>query len=232
MVRELGYLTKRYDLPRKLFQTVRGHSMCSIQRLDNMYRLAKSVEEKGLAGAVVECGVWKGGCSGVAALVLQENGYKRQLHLFDSFEGLPEPGAEDGTEAARYSDGRSGGQLRTTGKCVGTQEEVQQFLFGKLGIDRSKVTFHVGWFQETLPKDHEGVGPIALLRLDGDWYESTKVCLKFLYPQVVSGGYVILDDYGTWAGCRKAFEEYRAEERLGALVLVRIDRRGVYYVKP
>jgi hypothetical protein len=232
MVRELGYLTGRYDLPRPLFQAVRDHTMCSIQRLDNMYRLAKSLEQKGLAGAVVECGVWKGGCSGVAAAVVRDAGYKRRIHLFDSFEGLPEPSAEDGAEAAAYSDGRSGGQLKTTGKCIGTQGEVEQLLFGKLGLDRSKVAIHAGWFQDTLPKVHDEIGAIALLRLDGDWYDSTKVCLKFLYPHVVSGGYVILDDYGTWAGCRKAFEEYRTAEKLGTLPLERIDQTGVYFSKP
>lgn len=232
MVRELGYLTGRYELPRSLFQKVRGHTMCSIQRLDNMYRLAKSVEQKGLAGAVVECGVWKGGCAGVAATVVREGGYKRHIHLFDSFEGLPEPSKEDGSEAASYSGGRSGGELKTTGNCVGTQGDVQEVLFNKLGVDRSKVSFHVGWFQDTLPKDHEAIGPISLLRLDGDWYDSTKVCLKYLYPQVVSGGYIILDDYGHWEGCRKAFEEYQAAEKLGALTLVQIDYTGVYFSKP
>src|SRR5205823_1227544 len=169
--------------------------MCSIQRLDNMYRLSKSVEEKGLQGAVVECGVWKGGCVGIAASSVRNAGYRRQIHLFDSFEGLPEPSREDGAEAAVYSGGRADGKLQTTGNCVGTRGDVEDVLFNRLGIDRSKVTFHVGWFQDTLPKDHETIGPIALLRLDGDWYDSTMVCLKHLYPHVVSGGYIILDDY-------------------------------------
>ena len=98
------------------------------------------------------------------------------------------------------------------------------------GYPEEKIHLIKGKVEDTLPT----ILPerLALLRLDTDWYESTKVCLKFLYPQVVSGGYVILDDYGTWAGCRKAFEEYTTEEKLGALVLVRIDHTGVYYVKP
>jgi hypothetical protein len=232
MLRELGYLAGRYELPRLLFRTVRDHTMCSIQRLDNMYRLAKSVEQKGLVGAIVECGVWKGGCAGVAAAVVREAGYRRFVHLFDSFEGLPEPGSEDGAEAAAYSGGVSSGVLKSTGKCIGTRGEVEDLLFNKLSIDRAKVSFHVGWFQETLPKDHAAIGPISLLRLDGDWYDSTRVCLKYLYPMVVSGGYVILDDYGHWEGCRKAFEEYRTSEGLGELTLVRIDYTGVYFSKP
>jgi hypothetical protein len=231
VVRELGYLTGRFELPRSLFQSVRSHTMCSIQRLDNMYRLAKAVEEKGLRGAVVECGVWKGGCVGVAAAAVRDAGHRRDLHLFDSFQGLPEPGGEDGRAAADYSDGRAAGKLESTGKCVADVSEVQD-LFRRLGIDPARVKYHVGWFQDTLPKDHEVIGPIALLRLDGDWYDSTMVCLRTLYPQVVSGGYVILDDYGQWQGCRKAFEEYQNAEKLGALTLVRIDYTGVYFVKP
>jgi O-methyltransferase len=230
-LRELGFVFGRYALPRTLFQSVRNNTMCSIQRLDNMYRLAKSVEEKGLSGAIVECGVWKGGCAGVAASVVKEAGYKRRLHLFDSFEGLPEPTKDDGPEAKSYSGGRADGKLSTTGNCVGTQTDVKDVLFNRLSIDPAQVSFHIGWFQDTVPKDHAEVGPISLLRLDGDWYESTLICLKHLYPQVVSGGYVILDDYGHWEGCRKALEEYQKTERLGALSLVKIDYTGVYFVK-
>src|SRR5262245_45053146 len=220
--RELGYLTGRYSLPRGLFQTVRSNTMCSIQRLDNMYRLSKSVEEKDLKGAVVECGVWKGGCVGVAAAAVRDAGYRRQIHLFDSFEGLPEPTEQDGEKAAVYSGGRAGGKLQTTGNCVGTRGDVEDVRFRRLGIDRAKVSFHQGWFQDTLPKDHQSIGPISLLRLDGDWYDSTLVCLKYLYPLVVPGGYIILDDYGHWEGCRKALEEYQTTEKLGSITLVRI----------
>src|SRR5881394_3312601 len=103
VVRELGYLTGRFALPRRLFKSVRSQTMCSIQRLDNMYRLAKAVEEKSLNGAIVECGVWKGGCAGVAAAAIRDAGHRRDIHLFDSFQGLPEPGGKDGQEAADYS---------------------------------------------------------------------------------------------------------------------------------
>jgi O-methyltransferase len=232
MVREAGYLCGRFILPRSLYGRVRNHTMCSIHRLDNMYRLTQEVEEKQLSGAIVECGVWKGGCAGVAATAVRDSGYRRRIHLFDSFEGLPEPGPVDGPDAARYSGGRAEGKLQTTGQCVATVSEVQELFAGRLGIDLAHVAFHVGWFQDTVPRDHGQIGPIALLRLDGDWYDSTAVCLQYLYPRVVSGGYVIMDDYGQWQGCRKAFEEYREAEKLDGLSLVRIDYTGIYFVKP
>ncbi|HXX94758.1 MAG TPA: TylF/MycF/NovP-related O-methyltransferase, partial [Planctomycetota bacterium] len=175
---------------------------------------------------------WRGGCAGVAATVVREAGDRRRVHLFDSFEGLPEPSDKDGPEAVSYSDGRGGGRLLTTGNCVASVEDVKDLFFNRLGLDPGNVVFHVGWFQDTLPRDRDGVGPIALLRLDGDWYESTAACLRHLYPSVVSGGFVILDDYGQWQGCRRAFEEYVQAQRLGALDLKRIDYTGVYFVKP
>lgn len=232
VIREFGYWCGRFSLPRSLYRAVRDHTMCSIQRLDNMYRLARSVEESKLHGAIVECGVWKGGCVGVAAVAVRESGYRRQIHLFDSFAGLPEPGAADGAAAAAYSDGRSQGRLESTGKCVASQADVEALLFHRLGIQPSAVCIHAGWFQETLPRDHGKIGPIALLRLDGDWYDSTRVCLKYLYPHVVSGGYIILDDYGHWEGCRKALEEYWVEAGVRPQTLVQIDYTGVYFVKP
>jgi hypothetical protein len=179
----------------------------------------------------VECGVWKGGCAGFAAAAVRDAGHRRDIHLFDSFQGLPEPGGKDGPQAADYSDGRAGGKLESTGKCVASLSDVQD-LFRHLAIDPARVKYHVGWFQDTLPSVREAIGPIALLRLDGDWYDSTMVCLKNLYPLVVSGGFIILDDYGQWAGCRKAFEDYQESEKLGAIALARIDYTGVYFVKP
>ena len=196
-----------------------------------MYRLAKSVEEKGLSGAIVECGVWKGGCAGVAAAVVREGGHRRELHLFDSFQGLPEPSGNDGQEAAEYSDGRANGKLESTGKCVAAVSEVEELLFRRLAIDPTKVKIHVGWFQDTIPNAAKGIGPIAVLRLDGDWYESTSVCLKYLYPLISPGGIVILDDYNFWEGCAKATNEYRSQFSI-TTPIERIDAEAVFWRIP
>ena len=90
---------------------------------------------------------------------------------------------------------------------------------------------HQGWFQDTVPRDAAAVGPIALLRLDGDWYDSTKVCLEGLYPSVVKYGSIVVDDYGHFEGCRKAVDEFVAD--LGYPVMLHhVDYSGRYWIKP
>lgn len=229
--REWGFLTGRYAIPHGLFHQVRRHTLVGVDRLDNAYRLTLDIERRGLAGAVVECGVWRGGCAAVMAQAVKEHGYRRHVHLLDSFEGLPEPTADDGALAASAAAGRVEGKLAAIGRCVGTRADVEDLFFGRLGIDRSRVSFHVGWFQDTLPKARREIGPIALLRLDGDWYESTRVCLEQLYPQIVPGGYLILDDYGKWEGCRKAFHEYAEKNGFAEARLEPIDGVGVFLAK-
>jgi hypothetical protein len=97
--------------------------------------------------------------------------------------------------------------LLPIGASVGeSQPSVENFLVRHLGIDRSDLVFHTGWFQDTIPK--ADINDIALLRLDGDWYESTKICLENLYQKVVEGGYIIIDDYGTFSGCAQAVDEF------------------------
>ncbi|HXI69239.1 MAG TPA: TylF/MycF/NovP-related O-methyltransferase [Verrucomicrobiae bacterium] len=82
-------------------------------------------------------------------------------------------------------------------------------LTKEIGYDPGFLHFLKGWFQETMPKDSSQISQIAILRLDGDWYDSTRVCLEFLYDKVVPGGFVIIDNYGAYEGCRKAVAEFR-----------------------
>lgn len=183
-------------------------------------------------GDFVECGVWRGGSAGLMGLVLRDfdkSGH-RNLHLFDSFEGLPEPSEEDGKKAADYSGGVSSGQLKSVHQCEAGIDLVKTFLFGKLGLSRDKVHFHQGWFQDTLPLLKEEPRKIAVLRLDGDWYESTKVCLEHLYDRVAIGGAVILDDYYCWEGCQKATDEFRIARNI-LEPMVRVDEEAVYWIK-
>ena len=101
--------------------------------------------------------------------------------------------------------------LEAIGACVGSSKDiVEQFLVRRLGISADELHFHVGWFQDTVPRSATAIKEIALLRLDGDWYNSTKVCLEGLFDKVVKGGYVIIDDYGTFQGCRKAADDFFA----------------------
>jgi hypothetical protein len=154
----------------------------------------------------------------------------RPLHLFDSFQGLPEPSAEDGEAAAAYSGGKNSGQLTSIQQCAASEATVRDFLFQELKLDSTNVFFHPGWFQDTVPKAAEGIGGIALLRLDGDWYDSTRVCMEQLYPRLRGGGIIVLDDYFCWAGCKKAADNYR--RTLGVREeIVRIDEAAGYWVK-
>jgi hypothetical protein len=218
---------------------VREYTMLSYARLHSLYRQAVYCEEVGLAGSFVECGTWKGGAVGLMALANLAHGRERRpLHLFDSFESIPEPDeAVDGAKAAGEARASGGG---TQGRLVpicdfyqskGTLQVNRQLLEEIIGYEPQFLHYHPGWFQDTLPQVGPSVGPIAILRLDGDWYASTKVCLEHLFHQVVSGGFVIIDDYGCYEGCRKAVDEFLREARLNPF-LHWIDDTGRYWVKP
>jgi O-methyltransferase len=212
-----------------MFLKASRYTMASTERLVNAYDLCVRSQNENVPGAFVECGVWRGGCSGAMAYAGRKN--SRLIHLFDSFEGLPEPvSAVDGALSVQYSDNRARGELKAIGQCVAPIEDVRTLL-SVLRIDFSKVVFHKGWFQDTLPTDAQSIGSIAVLRLDGDWYESTKVCLNYLYDKVSPGGYVIIDDYGHWEGCKRAIDEFFQVRRIKA-ELVYVDYAGRYFQKP
>jgi hypothetical protein len=175
--------------------------------------------------------VWRGGSAGIMGLAMKSDGQNRELHLFDSFEGLPEPGPEDGLKAAEYSGHRDGGKLVPISRCEANVKLVETYLFGKLRLNGQKVHLHIGWFQHTVPIQSKRIGPIAVLRLDGDWYASTRVCLEHLYPLLSPGGAVILDDYYCWEGCKKATDEYRHEQEISAPI-VQVDVDCGFWMKP
>jgi O-methyltransferase len=194
------------------------NTMLPMPRLFDAYEAIVAINREGLEGDVVECGVWNGGCIGLMAVAnLKEPGPKRRFHLFDSFEGLPQPSSHDVDVIAdfrnRHPDldlqGKANSHLRPIGACVGDSRlVVEDFLVKYLGINRDDLTFHVGWFQDTIPSATKVIEDIALLRIDGDWYESTKVCLEGLYEKVVRNGFIIIDDYGMFSGCRKAVDDF------------------------
>jgi hypothetical protein len=202
-------------------------SLVGWQGMEVTYDCAKKVLVGNVPGALVECGVAQGGSALLIALVNQKFGDgTRQLWLFDSYEGLPEPTSED------FQNGRTGEHVRPLpkGSCLGTIEEVSRLLFDQHGLARRDVELVKGWFQDTLPKTKERVGPIALLRLDGDWYESTKVCLEMMFDQVSEGGFVILDDYFSCYGCKRAADEF-LEARGKGYPIVPDGRGGAYFQK-
>jgi O-methyltransferase len=114
-------------------------------------------------------------------------------------------------------------------KCIAPQEDVKK-LFDSLGISGNSEIVP-GWFKDSLPIYRDKIGPIALLHIDGDYHESVTDCLENLYDNVSSGGYVVLDDYGFWEGCRKALHEFLERRSINPRI-VKIDSTGVYFVKP
>lgn len=201
--------------------------MVGHERLMNAYDVVLAAVQQGVPGALVECGVYKGGSAALMAMAAPE----KTIWLFDSFSGLPEPGLEDGAVARSYAGGRSGGALEPIDRCVAPLEVVKELFFERLKIDPGRVEIREGWFQNTLPAARNELGPVCVLRLDGDWYESTKVCLESLYDLVVAGGVVIIDDYGYWEGCRRAVDEFLASRALD-VTLVWVDDSAVWWRVP
>jgi O-methyltransferase len=151
----------------------------------------------GQTGVTVECGSWRGGMSAAMAEVRPGTSY-----LFDSFEGLPPIGELDGdrTKAAYLA--------------AGTNLEAPESAAVDAMRRSGSVDFHIvkGWFDDTLPLFADNRPAIAILRLDGDWYDSTWTALTLLFPLVIDGGLVIIDDYGTWDGCTRAVHDYLSRE--------------------
>lgn len=210
---------------------VRDNTMTSFERLASLWEQVRYLDQRGIEGSLVECGVWRGGSMGMMALA-HLNAAKRagrRLHFFDSFEGLPMPSKADGQDARAYAGGDSGALL-ATGQCAAPLDD-SKALMARLGYPEELCSYHVGWFEETVPRAAPSIGPIALLRLDGDWYESTRVCLSHLYANVAPWGVIVIDDYGHWEGCRRAIDEFLATQS-APILLHRIDYTGRYFVKP
>ena len=193
---------------------VEGFTYLSRAKLQALESHARQIRRDGVAGAFVECGVGAGGSAAVIGTWAKRAG--RPLFLFDTFDGLPPPseGDPDFSEAAKW-----------TGQCRGSIEEIRALL-SELHCDLEATTFIQGLFQDTVPAWN---GPIALLHLDGDWYESTSVCLGTLWDFVSPGGFVQLDDYGTWQGCRRAVDEF--VERHGLMSDLNVVDQGVWLRK-
>lgn len=211
----------------KLVKQLLPYTMGGRKALENAFDIISLVEHKKISGALVECGVAEGGTAAMMALANQNLGViSRGKWFFDSYEGLPEPTPED------YEGGKTGHFIRPLpkGSCLGTIEQVSDLLFSKLHLPQNEIHLVKGWFQDTVPAHRELVGPIAVLRLDGDWHDSTKIPLENFYDQISLGGFVIIDDYATCFGSRKATDEFRAEHNIVS-PLYPDGRGGVWFEK-
>lgn len=228
-----GLLTDFSDENLAIIKAVRPFTMTSPQRLNALIEAIRYLEIHHIPGAIVECGVWRGGSMMAAIKTLQSYGHSsRDLYLFDTFEGMPAPEKQDtskfhsSTEEIYQSTKRSNGGSNW---CYSSLEETRNNVLST-GYDSNKIHFIKGKVEETLPQ-HIPQDALALLRLDTDFYSSTRHELIHLYPKLVSKGVLILDDYGHWEGQRQAVEEYFAEHKI-PILLNRIDYTGRIGVKP
>jgi O-methyltransferase len=183
---------------RGIYRKYRAYTMIhEAMYVDNLELCAKF---GATPGCVVECGVWRGGMSAGMAEVL---GADREYFLFDSFEGLPAACEDlDGASAVAWQENSRSPAYHNN--CTATEDEATAAM--KLS-GATSFSLVKGWFNETLPRFAPPCD-IAVLRLDGDWYDSTRVCLENLYPHVAPGGIVIVDDYYNWDGCARAVNEF------------------------
>lgn len=201
-------------------------TMTGKHRLLGVIDAVRYVRKAGIAGDIVECGVWKGGSMmAVAATLLAEGDTSRNLYLFDTFEGMAPP-----TERDRDNEGKRAATMHAQIPkwCYAGIEEVKRNLLST-GYPAERLHFIPGKVEDTLP--HASLGSIALLRLDTDWYESTRAELIHLFPLLVERGVLIVDDYGHWQGAREAVDEYFREHPEYPLLLQRTDYTARMAVK-
>jgi Macrocin-O-methyltransferase (TylF) len=202
----------------RMYRMVRPYTVVGNARLRGLYRAVREVVARGIPGDLVECGTARGGSAALMGLTVKRLCASRILWVFDTFEGLPAPTADD--------PDRNVAELYT-GTLRGDLAEVTALL------ERLEILPHAklvkGLFQETVPGCE--VETIAVLHLDGDWYESVKVCLDHLYDRVSPGGIIQIDDYGHWEGARKAVDEFLRRRTIQASLRY-LDYTGRQMVKP
>ncbi|MCC0074139.1 MAG: class I SAM-dependent methyltransferase [Rhodobacter sp.] len=198
-----------------------AHTMIGQGRMSNLRQICSDVIERGVPGDFIETGVWRGGaCIYMRAILKAYGDTGRTVWVADSFEGLPPPNAE------AYALDK--GDKHYTLPALAISREQVEANFRLYGLMDDQVKFLKGWFSQTLPT--APIDKLAVLRLDGDMYESTMDGLKALYHKVSPGGYVVVDDYHAVAACKAAVHDYLNAEAKGETVEIQeIDGTGVYW---
>ena len=197
----------------KIFNIFVDYTMC--QEYKYIRNLSLVDKFKHIKGDVIECGTWKGGMIGGIATMLQDQ--KRTYFLCDSYEGLPPAKEIDGKAAIDWQNDTTSEHYLDN--CTAEENDAHSAM--KLS-KASEYRILKGWFDKTLLTLDDGQ-TFAILRLDGDWYESTMTCLEILFPKVVKGGIIIIDDYYTWEGCTKAVHDYLSKYKLSNTIHQHMD---------
>ena len=224
------------DIPNetiKIYEEVEPYTATSLERVNALLQSVVYITENNIDGEIVECGVWKGGsCMAVAIKLMELEQKTREIWLYDTFEGMTEPTNHD----IEIETGKKGKELldgidKNTDKYnmwAYAPKEIVINNMKKTGYPTDNIKYIAGNVEKTLKERKPK--KIALLRLDTDWYESTKAELEELYPHVVNGGIIIIDDYGHFEGAKRAVDEYFEKEDNKPL-LNRIDYTGRLIVK-
>jgi hypothetical protein len=222
---------------RAIVEAARPYTMASAERLMATIDSVAYVALAGIPGALVECGVWRGGSVLAMLLTLQQRGDpERDVYLYDTFEGMTEPTAADtsrfdGAAVAAWKEAQNAGRRAWEplfGANIFGRQQVEALLAGT-GYPTERLHCIAGRVEDTLPST--APEEIAVLRLDTDWYDSTRHELKHLYPRLRPGGLLLVDDYGHWDGARRAVDEY-FDERGGRPFFARTDYTGRLAIKP
>lgn len=188
---------RKLDKFRRIYHQFSQYTMVPKETFIANLELAERITN--LDGCIVECGVWRGGSIAAICEVL---GTPRPYILFDSFQGLPTATEIDGSAALEWQSNRDGEHYHENCTASIDSAETAMKIAGSVNF-----SIYPGWFEETLP-NFNPPEPIALLRLDADWYESTMLCLESLFDKVRPRGIVIIDDYYVWDGCSRAVHDY------------------------
>lgn len=213
-----------------VYKECKPYSMTSLPRMYALYKAIEYITAYNIPGDIVECGVWKGGSCMMCAKELKRRGSTdRQIYLYDTFKGMAAPTDKDvafegKVMEERWKDLQKGEHNEW---CYSSLEDVKKAIYST-DYPAERFTFVEGKVEDTIP----GVIPnqISILRLDTDWYESTKHELLHLFPRLAKNGVLIIDDYGHWKGARGAVDEYFHEQKM-PMLLHRVDYTGRVGIK-
>ena len=213
-----------------VIETIRPYTMTSAERQWALISALKYVHKKNIPGDIVECGVWKGGNLILAGQVGQKLGRRWKIWGYDTYEGMSEPsefdiGISDGMPAEKEFAELQGDGYNAW--CYSSLEEVSSNI-KRCSLDLSNYRFIKGKCEETLTRAENIPDKIAVLRLDTDWYESTRKELEVLFPRLAQHGVLIVDDYGHWGGAKRAVDEYFKDQ---AILMNRVDYTGRMILK-
>lgn len=208
------------------------YSMTGPAAMFALYKALEYIHHHHIPGDLVECGVWRGGNGMLMAAMLDRFGdTQRKIYLYDTFEGMTEPGAADVEVFGQHAQTRLQNESKLQADsvwCIASLDEVKHNIHNEK-LRSERFVFVPGKVEDTIPQTMPQ--HIALLRLDTDWYESTRHELLHLYPQLTQNGVLIIDDYGHWKGARKATDAY-FEQHPPAPLLHRIDYSVRFAIKP